>query len=324
MNSHARAIVAAVFLMLMGSMAFGQTTRPAPTTRPFPAIKRVMVISVDGLRPDLALRADTPTMHSLMDAGAFTFWAQTTEISITLPSHVSMLTGVMPKKHKIDWNAEVPAGRDPYPAVPTLFELAKANGYSTGLSTGKSKFTTFAKPGVLDWSFITELPKTDDKMVATKACDIIEAHQPQVMFIHFPGVDSAGHGKGWASPEQMAAIHDVDGYIGQIIATAKKAGTFDETLLIVTADHGGQGRVHGPNDPRSRHIPWIVAGPGVRANYDLTRIAELHVNTEDTFATACYVLGIPLPADIDGKPVLAIFQQPDELLVGSPKTNGKR
>jgi arylsulfatase A-like enzyme len=81
--------------------------------------------------------------------------------------------------------------------------------------------------------------------------------------------------------------------------------------------------VHGPNDPRSRHIPWIVVGPGVRANYDLTRAADLHVNTEDTFATACYVLGIPLPADIDGKPVLAIFEKPDELLVGTPKTNGQ-
>ncbi len=323
MKNHARVICASVVLMLFSSVLFGQANRPAPTTRPIPAIKRVMVVSVDGLRPDLALRADTPTMHALMQAGAFTLWAQTTESSITLPSHVSMLTGVTPKKHKIDWNAEVPAGRDPYPAVPTLFELAKSSGYSTGLSTGKKKFTTLARPGVLDWSFITELPKTDDKMVAVKACEIVEDHQPQVMFVHFPGADAAGHGKGWASPEQMAAIHDIDGFLGQIIATAKKAKTFDETLLIVTADHGGQGRVHGPGDPRSRHIPWIVVGPGVRANYDLTRAAELHVNTEDTFATACYVLGIPLPADIDGKPVLAIFEKPDELLVGSPKAAGQ-
>ena len=308
-------------LLVCCSIARAQTTRPA--ARPFPQIERVMVVSIDGLRPDLALRADTPTIHSLLDAGAFTLWAQTTEMSITLPSHVSMMTGVTPKKHRIDWNADVPAGRDPYPAVPTLFELAKANGYTTAVVAGKKKFETFNRPGALDWHSVPVQDKVEGTEVGQNAVAVIRDHQPQVMFVHFPGVDNAGHSKGWASPEQMAAIHATDTMLGQVIAAAKAANTFDHTLLIVTADHGGQGRVHGPNDPRSRHIPWIAVGPGVRTNYDLTRAADLKVNTEDTFATACYVLGIPPPADIDGKPILAIFEKPAELLVGNPKSNGQ-
>jgi predicted AlkP superfamily pyrophosphatase or phosphodiesterase len=306
-----------LFVTLFCSIATARADEP--TSRPVPAIKRVMIVSIDGLRPDLALRADTPNIHALMQAGSFTFWARTTEISITLPSHVSMLTGVTPAKHHVDWNADVPPGRDPYPAVPTLFEIAHQHGLTCAIASGKSKFSTFARPGVLDWSYLPILPLTNDDDVARHATEIIRDHQPQVMFVHFPGVDSAGHAKGWASAEQMAAIHFADAALGEVIAAAKDAKTFDETLLIVTADHGGQGRQHGPNDDRSRHIPWIAVGPGVRAGYDLTQNAALTVNTEDTFATACFFLGLPVSGDIDGKPIQAILEKPGELLVNSPR-----
>lgn len=43
---------------------------------------RALVISIDGLRPDLLLRADTPNLHALFKRGSFSFWARTTEVSI--------------------------------------------------------------------------------------------------------------------------------------------------------------------------------------------------------------------------------------------------
>jgi hypothetical protein len=38
------------------------------------------------------------------------------------------------------------------------------------------------------------------------------------------------------------------------------------------------------------------------------------VNTEDTFATACYLLKIPIDEDVDGKAVLQVMEEvkPDE------------
>ena len=91
----------------------------------------------------------------------------------------------------------------------------------------------------------------------------------------------------------------------------------DSTLIILSADHGGNGRTHGGLDPRSRHIPWITAGPGVKQNYDLTLNIKLVIFTYDTFATACDVLNIPLPSNCDGKPILDIFQD-RELLQAAP------
>ena len=135
-----RFLVVALALFL-SCPAFAQSTRPVA------GVDHVLIISVDGLRPDVLLRADTPNMHTLFHNGSFSFWARTTAQSITLPSHVSMLTGVTPEVHAVLWNSDLPFKEPVYPAVPTLFELAKKGQYTTGMAVGKHKFIVFDKPG---------------------------------------------------------------------------------------------------------------------------------------------------------------------------------
>jgi predicted AlkP superfamily pyrophosphatase or phosphodiesterase len=301
-------------LILTCAIVFSLAVAPArgpcaPTgnlpVRPIPQISRVLLISVDGLRPDLALRADAPAIRALMKRGSFSLWAQTTALAVTLPSHVSMLTGVPPSQHGVDWNSALPEKRGVYSAWPTLFEIARRAGYTTAMAAGKPKFTTLAKPGTLDWSFVPDSSITPDLEVTDRAVGWIERSAPQVLFVHLPEVDSAGHGYGWGSPEQLAAIAGADRC--RLLDALEKRGVMDSTLVLVTADHGGAGRNHGPDDPRSRMIPWIAAGPGVRADYDLTGEEKLSVRTEDTFATLAYVLGIASPRPVVGRAVLSIF-----------------
>jgi len=316
------------------------TTKPlTPATRPIPAIDRVMVISVDGLRPDLLTRTDTPNFHRLIRAGSFTLWAKTTAASITLPSHISMLTGVTPNRHKIEWNSDLPLSKPVYPKGRTLLDIAKGYGYTTAMTAGKSKFEIFDRPGSVDWNWVAPAPPTTkpttnpakpedewpddtekakkenmaDSVVTEHAIQIIHEHRPQVMFVHFPHVDNVGHIFGWGTPEQLQAVEEADTAVGAVVKALDEAGLIASTLIIITADHGGAGRGHGPDDARSRHIPWIAVGPGIRANFDLTRYKDLIVNTEDTFATACYFLGMKPSPGIDGKPVTQIIRR-DELL----------
>lgn len=281
-----------------------------------------MIVSVDGLRPDLALRAKMPHLRELMARGSYSFWAITTDVAITLPSHTSMLTGVPPEKHQITFNSD-PPGPDPiYPAVPTLFELASKQGHTTAAIAGKSKFRVFDKPGALNWKFFKEV---SDEQVASTAAAIVREHRPEVLFVHLPDCDRAGHQYGWGSNQQIAAIENADHALGEVLTALEDEHVLDQTLIIVTADHGGAGLNHGVgnaklagmDDPRSLRIPWIAAGPGVKANYDLTLDARLKIHTEDTFATACEALGIPVPHDITGKPILEIFQK-KELLNAAP------
>ncbi|MCC7349300.1 MAG: alkaline phosphatase family protein [Phycisphaerales bacterium] len=296
-----------VFIVALG----GCTGRKAPaqTTRPVDEIRQVVVISVDGMRPDVMLRADAPNLRSLMNRGSFTFWAWTTEVSITLPSHTSMLTGCIPEHHGILFNDDGPQPQV-YPKVPTLFELAHRSGYSTALCASKSKFAALARPGSVDWLVLP--PKGSmypDRYVAEQAAKIIVDHAPQVLFVHLGGVDSAGHHIGWGTPQQLAAMHEADASIGIVLDALKKQGLLDSTFILVSADHGGSGRTHGRDDWRSRFIPWITAGPGIKAGYDLTLDRELKVHTEDTFATVCWLMNIAVPGAIDGHPVRQIVDE---------------
>lgn len=297
-------------LLLVSGMGAGGRVAAATPTRPFPAVEHVVIISVDGLRPDRLLLANMPTVRGMIGRGAYSFWARTTAVAITLPSHTSMLTAVTPRKHGIEWNRDLPLSERVYPAVPTIFELARRAGYSTAMATGKTKFNTLNKPGTIQFAYTPEGQDDLDNAGATAAAvKIITEHKPAVMFIHFPEVDKTGHQYGWDSAEQLAAIERSDGQIQQIYDALAAAGIAESTVVMLTADHGGAGKSHGPDDPRSRHIPWIITGPHV-VHRDLTGVVELEINTEDTAATACYLLGLSQLPYFDGKPVLAAFANP--------------
>jgi arylsulfatase A-like enzyme len=154
--------------------------------------------------------------------------------------------------------------------------------------------------------------------VTLSAVDILRLHKPDVMFVHLPGVDNAGHAKGWGTDAQLAAVNVADGCVGQLLDTLEKEGLADSTLIIVTADHGGAGRTHGAEDPRSRHIPWIVSGPGVRKDLDLTFDRDLTIDVYDTFSTVCAMLAIPVPHKVTGKFVADILEGRELVQPASP------
>ena len=313
-------------------IASGQTAAPvARPTRPLPVVEHVVVIGIDGLRPDRMLLADSPVLHGLMKTGTYSMWMRTTPLAVTLPSFTSMMTGVNPRKHGIDWDREMPFAVQFYSKMPTIFELASRAGYVTAMTAGKSKFSALNRPGTITHVFLptVELAVTEaslyepdssppgqafaaqekvaDPVVVGEAVKFIESFKPNFLFIHLPSVDSVGHLKGWGSMEQLAQIAKTDSLVGEVVAALERAGIRESTVVIVSADHGGAGLSHGPDDPRSRYIPWIANGPRLRRGFDLTQLVDLDLRTEDTCATACWLLGIALPANFDGKPVLQAF-----------------
>src|SRR2546421_3271700 len=209
-----------------------------------PAVEHVVIVSIDGLRPDMMLRNNTPVMRSMMRGGSYTMWARTTEVSITLPSHVSMLTGVVPERHGIWWNIEIDKEYMKYPAVPTIFELAKARGLTTALAVGKGKLEAIGRPGSLDWAYWPD-GYAQAYQVAEEAQKIIEEHRPQLVFIHFPDVDAGGHGSGWGSRQQALAGGRWVPAVGMGMAGLRRGGVAGARGSIVTSDPGGGGDSHG-------------------------------------------------------------------------------
>ena len=278
------------------------------------ASHHAVIVSIDGLRPDVAMRAHMPALRSLMARGSFTFFCATTDTAVTLPSHMSMLTGVPPAKHGIFFNVDPRSGDLLEPHWPTLFTLAHARGMTSAMSTGKSKFVLFNKPDVPEWRFVPETgTHVSDAVAADHAIEFLLKHRPALLFVHLPSPDLVGHVKGWGSPEQIVAADSADLALGRLVKAIGKAGLQDSTLIIVSADHGGAGLKHGGIDARSHFIPWIAAGPGVRHDFDLTRVAGLQVRTEDTFATMAAWLGITLEKPVDGHAMSEMYSASDSV-----------
>lgn len=282
--------------------------------------EHVFIISLDGGKPAVMHQSQMPALNQLVAEGACTWGAQTIFPSITLPSHTSMLTGVQPAKHHILWNSYKP--EEGVVKVPTVFSLAKSAGLSTAMFVGKEKFKHLLQPGTVDEfdynrgasGEVVKMAAGDKKptkegtvmtkTVAADAAAYIEAQKPNLCFIHFTDTDSMGHKFGWGSPEQIKAFAEEDAGIAVVVQAIRKAGLAESSVLIITADHGGHAKTHGLNIPDDMTIPWIAWGKSVKKHCTITA----PVSTCDTTATALWLLDVPRPAELDGKPVTSAFE----------------
>lgn len=258
--------------------------------------KHVLVISIDGLRPDAMMEAEAPVLHDMLKRGSYSLDARTVFPSITLTSHVSMMTGVSPLTHHVLWNEWEPA-RGPLKQQ-TMFDVAKDAGLTTAMFAGKEKFRHFVNGKRLD---AFEIPAYEVDVVAKVAAAHIVAKKPNLIMVHLAEVDGAGHGKGWLTPEQFDAIERSDTAVGVLLKALETAGIAKDTAVIVSADHGGHARTHGTASLDDMQIPWVAAGAGVKVAGKLTAA----IQTYDTAATAVALLGLAVPKNWDGRPVAA-------------------
>ncbi len=274
------------------------TDTPLPTATPKPTISRVLIISIDGLRPDLIDLAPMPILSALMQEGAYTLNAQTIHPSATLPAHASMLTGLCPDQHGVNWNDYIPDNG--YAQGTSIFTLAKQAGLYTVMIVNKEKLRQITPPESTD---IFLYVNDRDVVIAEQAAPILEKGF-DLAFVHFATTDAMGHVHGWLSPEQLSVVRRADDAIGALLTVLDEAGLREDTLIIVTADHGGHEDFHGTWLPQDMTIPWAVIGPEVIPQY-LTQ----PVNVTDTAATAAWALNLsPLP-DAAGLPIVEAFGQ---------------
>lgn len=271
-----------------------------------PAITdHVIVISLDGFRPDAIARYPLDVLRRLLREGSSSLQARTILPSSTLPSHASMLTGTTPEVHGIDFNREQDGG--PTVAVPTIFELARREGLHTAAFYSKAKFRHLDRAGAYDY---WQAPRSNlDNWMATRTvadvAQYLQHERPNLLFVHVGEPDYAGHTTGWMNTFYGWAVRRADAAVGRLIEAADEAYGRDAYTVIVTADHGGHGRAHGTDHPDDITIPWIAWGRGVEPGR-----APSGIRTMDTAATVLWLLGVPVPEDMAGRPVHGAFTEP--------------
>lgn len=307
---------------LLCALAFALATLGASGIEPSPSgVRHVFIISLDQAAPRNILASNMPALDGMVREGAHTWEAYTIVPSSTLPSHVSMLTGVGIQKHQILWNEFLPEkGRL---EVPSVFALAKAHGLRTAMYAAKSKFLTFRTSRTIFDAFA--VPRPSESFSMAQVVDAFVADLPKVRpnlaFIHFAEPDSTGHNFGTDSRAKLNALARCDRAIGTILEAIRSAGLAESSVVIVTADHGGHDRTleenlqraargqpyqpgtHGSPAKADVVIPWIAWGHGVRPHFTITQ----PVVTYDTAATALWLLGVSPPEHFWGRPVTSAF-----------------
>jgi arylsulfatase A-like enzyme len=278
------------------TLTAANTPTASPTPRPLAA--RAVVISIDGLRPDGLLRSNIPRISELINGGASTFAAQTILPSSTLPAHASMVSGRCVSEHGITWNDLIPSNG--YLQGPTIFSVAKDAGLRTVMVVGKEKLITLARPGTVD-SFRWEPDISDERIVQIALAEASQGFG--VLFVHLILPDFFGHQDGWMSAPYLKGIGRDDTIVGTLVDGLRALNLWDGTLLILTADHGGHDTTHGTNRKEDMTIPWIIYGFGVSEGVPI----EVPVSIMDTAATAAWGLGLVVPAEWDGRPVVEAF-----------------
>lgn len=252
MKSPLRALVLPLLAALTACASTGQ--HPAPPTGIVAETRApiTLLVSIDGFRPAVLHHGMTPSLDALADSGV----AGTMRPSLpanTFPNHVALVTGLTPDHHGIvdnamrdpqrpgvTWKISDPAvNRDPFwwDGTEPIWVSAERAGIRTAAMFWPG--SDAAIRGVRPSSWFTY----DAAVTSAQRVDAVldwarrpAAYRPAFIALYFDVVDKASHIQGYDSPEERAAIAQVDAEIGRLRAGLAAMG--QPVNLIIVSDHG--------------------------------------------------------------------------------------
>lgn len=267
-------------------------------------VRRVIVVVLDGLRPDAVDAFELASVRNAARSGASTMCGQTVSPSLTWPALTSILTGVSPEVHGVlEERVHVPRPRTKLHPVAALL----------------------ARGGYPSTAFMSEIPPlyrgiagriakglgfSEARFVGANATDVVRSAQSTLrtqrrglIFFHWADADRVGHEHGWMSPEYGAAARQLDSAL-DVLLDSTDALHDRHTLVVLLADHGGGGVVdnhHEGAHPLNTTIPLILCG-GAVARVPLESATLLDVPT-----TICWALDVKPHESYAGRALIEAF-----------------
>jgi len=116
---------------------------------------KVILVVIDGCRPDALETASTSAIDHLIASGASTMAARTVEPPITLPAHFSLFTSHHPRDHHVTTNTDRPCLS---PKTCSIIEAVKKERLKTAAACSWELLRNLAPPGALDTSWTPPPP----------------------------------------------------------------------------------------------------------------------------------------------------------------------
>jgi predicted AlkP superfamily pyrophosphatase or phosphodiesterase len=250
--------------------------------------EHLIFIGLDGWGGSYVHKADMPTVKHMITNGASSLDVYCVTPSISWPNWSSLFLGASPKHRTSE-------------QISSIFTVIK---------NSKRENTTAL---FYEWIELNKIcsDETADKLEISS--DLESAHKIAAYFLEKKPVftaivlgepDITGHSKRWGSPAYYNKLTELDGFIAIIEEAVKDAGVYDNTVFVLSADHGGSFWGHWGNFLEHRRIPLIVFGNGIKNGY----IIPSPLSICDITPTMAAILGLEAPIEWTGKTLRDIFR----------------
>ena len=246
-----------------------------------------------------------------MNDGSYTLTKRSVLPSSSAVNWASMFMGAGPELHGYTtWNSSTPdlpskeLSKDGI--FPTVFQLLREADPKAEIGTLyewigiKYLVDTLAvnkyNQGINYEKHPTELCET--------AVKYIKERKPALTLIAWDNPDHVGHKEGHDTPAYYQKLEEIDGYIGKVIDAVKEAGMLDETIFIVTSDHGGINKGHGGKTMLEMQTPFIISGKNIRKGHEI----QASMMQFDVAATVAAIFKLKQPQVWIGRPIMEVFK----------------
>jgi choline-sulfatase len=300
----------------------------APASAP-----NVVVITIDTLRADhVGCYGDkdikTPNIDALAQEGV-RFERAFTPVPVTLPAHSALFTGTYPLRSGMHDFADNKLS----PSQPTLASVLKENGYATGAVIGSAVLDSrFGLNHGFDFYYdhfdfsrlqesnLDEMERSGDA-VADQAIDWLDKNDQKKFFLwmhlydpHYPYRPPSPYSEQYKDRPYDGEIAFADSQVGRLIRELKERGVYQNTVIILTGDHGESLGEHGEKTHgffiynSTLHIPVIIRVPGESSARTVSDLVSL----PDLMPTVLAFLKIDAPSDVQGRSLLPLMTSKDK------------
>ncbi len=284
-------------------LSFGCASRPdapAPTPAHTP---NLILISIDGFRPDYLDRGITPTLSALARDGVRAEMRPSFP-SLTFPNHYTLVTGLRPDRNGIVNNQM----EDPdHPGVVFTLRNRAVNTLPYWWEDATPLWVSAEQQGVRsatmfwpgsevaihgirprDWvQFDQTLPASARVDTVLQWLDRPASERPRFITLYFDTVDTAGHRFGPDSAELNVAVQDVDSAIRKLLDGLSQRDLRENTNIVIVSDHGMT-----PISPEQTVDMDAIVPPGrLRYVWPPSQLAGIAPNEGETAEVETAVLG---------------------------------
>ena len=205
--------------------------------------KKVLLIGIDGCRPDVLKIANTPNIDQLINKGIFfdnTLSSVNNQPTRSGPGWTSLLTGVWYDKHTVKDNLFKNVDNSKIVTFDELLSKSSLNIKTSVLTMWNPIITKIFDKEL----FFTSYVETYDGSIIIESKEHILNTKSDIIFVHIDNADLAGHLYGYSleGKKYINAIEEIDSYVGILTQSLKLRKEYknEEWLIIVSSDHGGR------------------------------------------------------------------------------------